>query len=122
MHRPLSVFTLSLALFGCALVAKGPQSIVDSDIWSEDCHPYTFPKDLLVIDPQSPNGTAMDPASAPQVAVIRSAKCGGSLRVVQLVPEGNTVTDPTSKVRSQGYALKDISPLKAVEMMRQPKK
>jgi len=121
----LSLFSL-VGLLGCGSLsfsAKGPQSIVDSDIWSEDCHPYTFPKDLPVIDPQSPGSTAMDPASAPRVAVIRSTKCGSSLRVVQLIPSGDPVKDPTSKVMTQGYSLKDISPLAAVEMMRTaPKK
>lgn len=79
--RPLlsrfSLFALlaSLALFsGCgSLLAKGPQSTVDMDIWSEDCHPYTFPTGLKTITPESPNNAVMDPKMAPALAVIRSA-------------------------------------------------
>ena len=124
--RPLlsrfSLFALlaSLALFsGCgSLLAKGPQSTVDMDIWSEDCHPYTFPTGLKTITPESPNNAVMDPKMAPALAVIRSTNCGSSLRVVQLVPTGTPSMDPAGQVMRQGYALKDVSPLVAVEMMR----
>lgn len=125
MRRFLSRFSLfallaPLALFsGCgSLLAKGPQSIVDSDLWAEDCHPYTFPAGLKTISPESPNNAVMDPHSAPTLAVIRSANCGGSLRIVQLVPSGDPATDPTGHATSQKYELRTISPVAAVEMMR----
>jgi len=125
MRRFLPRFSLfallaPLALFsGCgSLLAKGPQSTVDMDIWSEDCHPYTFPAGLKTITPESPNNAVMDPKTAPALAVIRSPNCGSSLRVVQLVPAGTPSMDPAGQVVRQGYALKDVSPLAAVEMMR----
>lgn len=116
-----SFYTLLLvALFsGCgSLLAKGPQSTVDMDIWSEDCHPYTFPAGLKTITPESPNNAVMDPKVAPTLAVIRSTNCGSSLRVVQLVPTGSPSMDPAGQVLRQGYSLKDVSPLTAIEMMR----
>ena len=124
--RPLlprfSLFALLASLTlssGCgSLFAKGPQSLVDMDIWSEDCHPYTFPPGLKTITPESPNNAVMDPKTAPTLAVIRSTNCGNSLRVVQLVPSGNPSADPAGQGIRQGYALKDVSPLVAVEMMR----
>lgn len=88
--------------------------LVDMEFWYKDCRPYSFPKGLPTIVPNSPGSTTMAEAEAPKRALIHRSECArlGSYQVVDLVPSPDTGITPSvvGDRKMLKFDLRDVPP------------
>lgn len=98
-------------LVGCAHSMPG---LVDMEFWYKDCKPYSFPKGLPTIVPNSPGSTTLPEAEAPKRALIHRSECArlGSFQVVDLIPSKDPGITPSSTGdrKMLKFDLRDVPP------------
>ena len=100
-----------LVVAGCAHSVPG---LVDAEFWYKDCRPYSFPKGLPTITPNSPGSTTMAEAEAPKRAMIHRSECArlGSFQVVDLIPSKDPGITPSvvGDRKMLKFDLRDVAP------------